>query len=347
MKKPGKEASLLIIYTGGTIGMVHDPVTGSLVPIDFRYISDHVPELKKFGYELHSVSFDPVIDSSNIDPAVWVRMASIIEDRYDEFEGFVVLHGTDTMAYSASALSFMLENLNKPVIFTGSQLPIGLLRTDGKENLITAIEIAAAKTNGNPAVPEVCIYFDNKLSRGNRTTKLSAEHFDAFSSPNYPYLAEVGLHIRYNRNDIAPPQKGSKLVVNKIFNTNVAILKLFPGITRNLVHSVLNTKNLKGLIIETFGSGNAPTYDWFGEELLRYIKKGGIILNVTQCHGGSVEMGLYETSRQMLSAGVVSGKDLTSEASVTKLMYLLGKYTSREEVIKGLNRSLAGEISFL
>ena len=347
MKKKSKETSLLIIYTGGTIGMVHDPVTGSLVPIDFRYISDHVPELRKFGYDLHSVSFDPLIDSSNIDPAVWVRMASVIEERYDEFDGFVVLHGTDTMAYSASALSFMLENLNKPVIFTGSQLPIGLLRTDGKENLITAIEIAAAKENGNPAVPEVCIYFDNKLSRGNRTTKMSAEHFDAFSSPNYPYLAEVGLHIRYNRNDIAPPQKGSKLTVNKIFNTNVAILKLFPGITRNLVHSVINTKDLKGLIIETFGSGNAPTYDWFVEELLRFIKKGGIILNVTQCHGGSVEMGLYETSRQMLSAGVVSGKDLTSEASVTKLMYLLGRYTSREEVIKGLNRSLAGEISFL
>lgn len=326
--------------------MVHDPETGSLVPIDFRYISEHVPELKKFGYDLHSVSFDPVIDSSNIDPGVWVRMADIIEERYDDFDGFVVLHGTDTMAYSASALSFMLENLNKPVILTGSQLPIGLLRTDGKENLINAIEIAAAKENGAAAVPEVCIYFDNKLSRGNRTTKLSAEHFDAFNSPNYPFIAEVGLHLKYNRNHIALPQKNRKLIVNKVFNSNVAILKLFPGITRNLVQAIINTKGLKGLIIETFGSGNAPTYDWFLEELLRFIKKGGIILNVTQCHGGSVEMGLYETSRQMLSAGVVSGKDITSEASVTKLMYLLGKYTSREDVIKGLNRSLAGEISF-
>ncbi|MBK9389415.1 MAG: asparaginase [Bacteroidetes bacterium] len=346
MKKTSKETSLLIIYTGGTIGMVHDPETGSLVPIDFRYISEHVPELKKFGYDLHSVSFDPVIDSSNIDPGVWVRMADIIEERYDDFDGFVVLHGTDTMAYSASALSFMLENLNKPVILTGSQLPIGLLRTDGKENLINAIEIAAAKENGAAAVPEVCIYFDNKLSRGNRTTKLSAEHFDAFNSPNYPFIAEVGLHLKYNRNHITLPQKNHKLIVNKVFNTNVAILKLFPGITRNLVQAIVNTKGLKGLIIETFGSGNAPTYDWFLEELLRFIKKGGIILNVTQCHGGSVEMGLYETSRQMLSAGVVSGKDITSEASVTKLMYLLGKYTSREDVIKGLNRSLAGEISF-
>lgn len=326
--------------------MVHDPETGSLVPIDFRYISDHVPELRKFGYDLHSVSFDPVIDSSNIDPAVWIRMAGIIEERYDEFDGFVVLHGTDTMAYSASALSFMLENLDKPVIFTGSQLPIGLLRTDGKENLITAIEIAAANENGIPSVPEVCIYFDNKLSRGNRTTKLSAEHFDAFSSPNYPFLAEVGLHLKYNRNHITSSPGKKKLIVHKTFNTNVAILKLFPGITRNLVHAIVNTSGLKGLIIETFGSGNAPTYDWFVEELMKFIDKGGIILNVTQCHGGSVEMGLYETSRHMLSAGVVSGKDITSEASVTKLMHLLGRYKSREDVVKGLTRSLAGEISF-
>ena len=326
--------------------MVHDPETGSLVPIDFRYISEHVPDLKKFGYDIRSVSFDPVKDSSNIDPAVWIKMVEIIEENYNEFDGFVILHGTDTMAYSASALSFMLENLTKPIIFTGSQLPIGLLRTDGKENLITAIEIAAANDNGVPSVPEVCIYFDNKLSRGNRTTKLSAEHFDAFSSPNYEYLAEVGLHIKYNTSHIKPAQRNQKLVVNKVFNANVAILKLFPGITRNLVHSIVNTKGLKGLIIETFGSGNAPTYDWFLDELLSFINKGGIILNVTQCHGGSVEMGLYETSRQMLAAGVVSGKDITSEASVTKLMYLLGRYTSREDVITGLNRSLAGEISF-
>jgi len=327
--------------------MVHDAATGSLIPIDFRHISDHVPELKKFGYDLHSVSFEPAIDSSNIDPAEWIRMACIIEESYDEFDGFVILHGTDTMAYSASALSFMLENLGKPVIFTGSQLPIGLLRTDGKENLITAIEIAAAKESGKSKVPEVCIYFDNKLSRGNRTTKMSAEHFDAFSSPNYPFLAEVGLHLKYNRSYIIHPRKRKELNVCKDFNTNVAILKLFPGINRNLVQSIINTPGLKGLIIETFGSGNAPTYEWFLEELIRFIKKGGIILNVTQCHGGSVEMGLYETSRLMLAAGVVSGKDITSEASVTKLMYLLGRYTSDEDVINGLNRSLAGEISFL
>ena len=325
--------------------MVHDPLTGSLIPIDFRYISDHVPELRKFGYDIHSISFDPVKDSSNIDPGVWVKMAEIIEENYNDFDGFVVLHGTDTMAYTASALSFMLENLGKPVILTGSQLPIGLLRTDGRENLITAIEIAAARENDLPAVPEVCIYFDNRLTRGNRTTKMSAEHFDAFSSPNYHPLAEVGLHLKYFNDLIHHHAKDQKLVVHKTFDTNVAILKLFPGINRNLVQAIIKTEGLRGLIIETFGSGNAPTYQWFLDDLKHYIDKGGIILNVTQCHGGSVEMGLYETSRQMLAAGVVSGKDITSEASVTKLMHLLGRYSSREEVVQSLNKSLAGEIS--
>jgi len=343
--KTKKEISILIIYTGGTIGMVHDPETGSLVPIDFRHITDHVPELRKFGYDLHSVSFNPVKDSSNIDPDVWIKMAEIIENSYDDFDGFVVLHGTDTMAYTASALSFMLENLSKPVILTGSQLPIGLLRTDGRENLITAIDIAAATENGYPSVPEVCIYFDNKLTRGNRTTKMSAEHFDAFYSPNYPPLAEVGLHLRYFKNLINSPEKEKKLIVHKTFDTNVAILKLFPGINRKLIRAILKTEGLRGLIMETFGSGNAPTYQWFLDDLKQFIDGGGIILNVTQCHGGSVEMGLYETSRQMLAAGVVSGKDITSEASVTKLMFLLGKYTSKEEIADSLNKSLAGEIS--
>jgi L-asparaginase len=345
MENKTKDISILVIYTGGTIGMVHDPVTGSLVPIDFRHISDHVPELRKFGYKLHSISFDPVKDSSNVDPEVWVKIAEIIEEGYSHFDGFVVLHGTDTMAYSASALSFVLENLAKPVILTGSQLPIGLLRTDGKENLITAIEIAAAKENGNPAVPEVCIYFDNKLTRGNRTTKMSAEHFDAFYSPNYPPLAEVGLHLRYSNNLISKPGKEQNLIVHKRFDTNVAILKLFPGINRKLVRAIIKTDGLRGLIIETFGSGNAPTYQWFLDDLKEFIDNGGIIFNVTQCHGGSVEMGLYETSRQMLAAGVVSGKDITSEASVTKLMHLLGRYSSNNEVVESLSKSLAGEIT--
>lgn len=325
--------------------MVHDPGTESLVPIDFRHISDHVPELKKFNYNLRSVSFDPVKDSSNIDPGVWVKMAEIIEEGYSDFDGFVVLHGTDTMAYSASALSYMLENLAKPVIFTGSQLPIGLLRTDGKENLLTAIEIAAANENGVPAVPEVCIFFDNRLTRGNRTTKMSAEHFDAFNSPNYPVLAEVGLHLKYSKNFISSPSKDKKLIVHKSFDTNVAILKIFPGINRKLVQAVINTEGLRGLIIETFGSGNAPTYQWFLDDLKSFVDKGGIILNVTQCHGGSVEMGLYETSRYLMETGVISGKDITSEASVTKVMHLLGRYSSREKVIKSLKESLAGEIS--
>jgi L-asparaginase len=340
-----KEGSVLIIYTGGTIGMVHDPLTGSLVPIDFKNITDHVPVLNNFGFNLRSVSFDPVKDSSNIDPDTWIRIAETIEDNYDNFNGFVVLHGTDTMAYSASALSFMLENLSKPVIFTGSQLPIGLPRTDGRENLITSVEIAAARNNGNPLVPEVCIYFDNELTRGNRTTKFSAEHFDAFNSPNYPPLAEVGLHLNYNLNLINNPPADSKLKVHKKFDNNVAILKIFPGLNRNFVQAVINTKGLKAFIIETFGSGNAPTYEWFLDDLKLFIRKGGIILNVTQCHGGSVEMGLYETSREMLAAGVLGGKDITSEASVTKLMFLLGKCPAREEVIENLGKPLAGEIS--
>jgi L-asparaginase len=343
--KHKSEISILIIYTGGTIGMVHDPETGSLVPIDFRHISDHVPELRKFGYQLLSVSFDPVKDSSNIDPGVWIKIAEIIEKGYSQFDGFVILHGTDTMAYSASALSFMLENLKKPVIFTGSQLPIGLLRTDGRDNLITAIEIAAAMWNDGPAVPEVCIYFDNKLTRGNRTTKTSAEHFDAFSSPNYPALAEAGLHLKYFSNLIRSAPGDQNLKVHKSFDNNVAILKLFPGINRRLVQAIINTEGLRGLIVETFGSGNAPTYNWFLDDLSGFIDKGGIILNVTQCHGGSVEMGLYETSRQMLAAGVVSGKDITSEASVTKLMHLLGRYQSNKQVVEALKISLAGEIS--
>lgn len=340
-----KEISVLLIYTGGTIGMVNDPETGSLVPIDFEHISDQVPELKKFGYNLRSVSFDPVSDSSNINPEIWVKMATVIEETYEDYDGFVVLHGTDTMAYSASALSFMLENMRKPVIFTGSQLPIGVLRTDGKENLITAIEIAASQNNGKPMVPEVCIYFDNKLTRGNRTTKISAEHFDAFDSPNYAPLAEVGLHIRFNSNFINYPDPKKDLVVHKIFNNNIAVLKLFPGINPNFVKAIVNTIGLEALIIETFGSGNAPTFNWFIEELKGFISGGGIILNITQCHGGSVEMGLYETSREMLKAGVLSGRDITSEASVTKLMHLLGTFSDREKIVSSINKSLAGEIT--
>ena len=339
------EPSILIIYTGGTIGMVNDPVSGSLIPINFGDISDQVPELRKFGYRLRSISFDPVIDSSNIDPSVWVKIADAIYENYNDYDGFVILHGTDTMAYSASALSFILENLEKPVIFTGSQLPIGVLRTDGKENLITSIEIAAEKKNGLPVVPEVCIYFDNKLMRGNRTTKISAEHFDAFNSPNYPPLAEAGLHIKFNTEHIRYPVIRQELVVHRKINTNVAVLKLFPGMNRDFVNALVNTKNLQAIIMETFGAGNAPTYKWFLEEISQFIRKGGLILNVTQCHGGTVEMELYETGRELLNAGVISGRDLTSEASVTKMMHLLSRFDSTDKVTYYLERSLVGEIT--
>jgi L-asparaginase len=340
-----KEISILIIYTGGTIGMVNDPATGALIPVNFSDISDQVPELRKFGCRIRSISFDPVTDSSNMEPSTWVKIADTIAKNYKHHDGFVILHGTDTMAYSASALSYMLENLEKPVIFTGSQLPIGVLRTDGKENLITAIEIAAARNNGAPMVPEVCIYFDNKLMRGNRTTKISAEQFDAFASPNYPELAEAGLHIRFNNNMIRYPVIRRDLFVHRDLSTDVAVLKLFPGISLNFVKAVLHTEGLRVLILETFGAGNAPTFRWFLDELSEFIIRGGLILNVTQCHGGTVEMGLYETSREMLSAGVISGRDMTSEASITKVMHLLGRFDSREKIIYYLNKSLAGEIS--
>ena len=337
--------SILIIYTGGTIGMVNDPVSGSLVPIDFRHISDQVPELRRFGFSLETVTFDPVIDSSDVSPDTWLQIASTIEDNYSRFDGFVVLHGTDTMAYSASALSFMLQGLEKPVIFTGAQLPIGVLRTDGKENLITAIEIAAARENGLPVVPEVCIYFENKLLRGNRTIKYSAEHFNAFVSPNLPPLAEAGLQIRYNRNLIRYPTVRRPLTVSGKFDTAVAVLRLFPGLRRETVHAILGTAGVKGLILETYGTGNASTAAWFLEELRSFISMGGLVLNVTQCQAGSVEMGLYETSAGLMSAGVLSGRDITTEAAVTKMMILLGSGLPSEKVVALLVRPLCGEMS--
>ncbi len=337
--------SILIIYTGGTIGMVNDPVTGSLVPIDFSHISDQVPELRRFGFTLESVTFDPVIDSSDVSPDTWVMIAETIAAGYDRFDGFVVLHGTDTMAYSASALSFMLSGLEKPVIFTGAQLPIGVLRTDGKENLITAIEIAAARENGLPVVPEVCIYFENKLLRGNRTIKYSAEHFNAFASPNLPPLAEAGLQIRYNRNIIRYPTVRRPLEVSGNFDTGVAVISLFPGIRKETVHSILHTAGIRGLILETYGTGNGPTVGWFLDELREFMGKGGLIMNVTQCQAGTVEMGLYETSAGLRSAGVISGRDITTEAAVTKMMKLLGSGLPAERVSALLAKPLCGEMS--
>ncbi|MBP5473557.1 MAG: asparaginase [Bacteroidales bacterium] len=336
---------VLLIYTGGTVGMARDPKTGTLSPIDFKNIEQHLPVLNNFTFTIDYISFSPLQDSSNFNPNSWIKIARTIEENYDKYDGFVVLHGTDTMAYTASALSYMLGNIAKPVILTGAQLPVGLVRTDGRENIITSIELAAAKENGESIIQEVCIYFNNKLTRGNRTTKISTEHFSAYISPNYPTLVDVGLHLKYNYNAIRHQHTDAELTVNTYFDDNVAILKLFPGINKNYVNAVLETKDVKAVIMETFGAGNGPTDSWFINRLKQYIDGGGILLNITQCNGGVVEMGQYETSREMKAIGVIGGKDLIFEAAVTKLMFLLGNHDSREEIIKRITEPIAGEIS--
>jgi L-asparaginase len=343
--KNAEKTRILIVYTGGTIGMMHDPSTGVLAPIDFSHIVQHLPELKRFGYHLDAITFEPVIDSSNVEPEFWRKLAGIIHRHYASYDGFVILHGTDTMAYSASALSFMLENLQKPVIFTGSQLPIGILRTDGRENIITAIEIAASKMNNEPMVPEVCIYFENILYRGNRTRKYNAEHFNAFTSDNYPPLAEVGIHITFNYGAIRYPTRPLPLKIHRHLDTRVTIMKIFPGMRREMVEAVLSAPGLRAVILETYGSGNALSAAWFLRILRETVKRGILIMNVTQCHAGSVEMGKYETSIGLEKAGVISGYDSTTEAALTKLMFLLGQRTDMDEVKKQLARSLRGEIS--
>ncbi len=335
-------SSILLIYTGGTIGMMQDAESGSLMPFDFEHLQDHMPELKRFQFQIDAVSFDEPIDSSDISIESWQKMAQLVEVNYNHYDGFVILHGTDTMAFSASALSFMLENLSKPVIFTGSQLPIGMLRTDGKENLITAIEIAAAKQNGASIVQEVCVYFQSKLFRGNRTHKYSTENFDAFESANFPLLAEVGIHIFY-RHDLLLRPKG-EFVIRKDFDPHIAILKIFPGMSKEVVEGILNIPKLKAVVMETFGSGNGSTKEWFIDALKSAIKKGVVIYNTSQCNKGKVEQGRYETSSAFQQIGIVGGSDITTEAALVKLMYLNGQSLNRNEVEQYLVTSLRGEM---
>lgn len=341
-----EKTSVLLIYTGGTIGMIENPETGALESFNFEQLQRHVPELRRFDFRIDTYQFDPPIDSSDMDIDTWQKLVKVISDKYDNYNGFVILHGTDTMAYTASALSFMLEGLYKPVILTGSQLPIGVLRTDGKENLMTSIEIAAAQEkDGTPLVPEVCIFFENHLMRGNRTTKLNAEHFNAFRSCNYPALATAGIHIRYNQNLLNHRRKDKKLKPHYNLNPHIAILKLFPGIEESVVKAVLNIEGLEGVVLETYGTGNAPRKEWFIHHLCAASEKGIVIVNVTQCSAGSVEMERYETGYQLLKAGVVCGHDSTTESAVTKLMFLLGRGYSPGEVRIRMSRPIVGEIS--
>ena len=337
--------SILLIYTGGTIGMIENETTGALESFNFEYLMEYFPQVKKLNHDIASYSFNPPIDSSDIEPQSWEILAEIISNNYESYDGFVILHGTDTMAYTASALSFMLENLSKPVILTGSQLPIGMLRTDGKENLITSIEIAGAKDeNGNPIVPEVCIFFENKLLRGNRTTKINAEEFSAFRSFNYPALAEAGIHIKYNK-ALIKEFKSKPLITHNKFNPNVVILTLFPGIQEEIVHSVLHVKAIKAVVLKTYGSGNAPQKDWLVRELKEAIERGIIVINITQCAAGAVEMDRYETGIQLQKIGVISGYDCTSECAITKLMFLLGQGFNTQKIRQLMETNLAGELT--
>lgn len=339
-------AHVLLIYTGGTIGMIENLETGALEPFNFSHLRSNVPEMKRLNFHVDTFIFEPLIDSSEISLDKWREMVNVVKAHYDEYDGFVILHGTDTMAYTASALSFMFENLTKPIILTGSQLPIGKLRTDGKENLITALEIAADKDiNGRPIVPEVCIYFQNILLRGNRTSKINAENFNAFNSANLAPLAEAGVTIRYNSNLILKPDYDKEVIFYESLAENIAVLKIFPGIPKEVVKSVLNIKGLKGIVLETYGSGNAICDDWFLEELYKAVKRDVVIVNVTQCLFGTVVMDRYETGQTLLKTGVISGFNLTTEAAIAKLMFLFGLNKNSEEVRELMQTSLRGEMN--
>lgn len=338
------KAAVLIIYTGGTLGMAFNQ-HGALEPFDFHQIQEKIPYLKNLGLQLTVVAFETPIDSSNINPLHWKAIGEIILDHYLNYDGFVVVHGTDTMAYSASALSYMFEGLNKPVIFTGAQLPIGAARSDARSNLVTALEIASAKRNENPIVPEVGIYFGNLLFRGNRCKKVESIHFDAFMSENYPPLAESGVEIDYKCSFIKPSTPNLSLSFFPEMDNRVSILKLFPGISEAIVQQILNTPGLKGVVLETFGSGNAPTYPWFLNHLEKAIKKGIIVFNVSQCNGGRVMQGKYKTSSLLNQIGVLSGGDITTEAAITKMMFLIAKENNPERVKEMLILPISGEMS--
>lgn len=341
----GKRARILLIYTGGTIGMVKDYETGALKAFNFDQLLQKIPEINQIDCVIDTVSFAAPIDSSNMNPSYWVEIVSIIEEGYHNFDGFVVLHGSDTMAYTASALSFMLENLRKPVILTGSQLPIGDLRTDAKENLITAIQIATLTEKNEPLLQEVALYFEYKLYRGNRTIKINAEHFEAFTSPNYPPLIESGVHLKAQHSFLYRVKNSKELRVHKAMNTNVAVLKLFPGINKNLLEAVVNTPDLRVLILETYGAGNATTDQWFLNTLKSAKSKGLHIVNVTQCSGGGVVMGHYEASTTLKALQLISGKDITTESAVTKGMYLLGQEVDPALFKSIFETAIRGEMS--
>lgn len=343
--KNQRSTSVLMIYTGGTLGMVYDTKIKSLVPFDFEEILVNVPELQRLEFELTTLTLPIPIDSSNIKPKIWIELALIIKNNFEKYDSFVILHGTDTMAYTASALSFLLENLSKPVILTGAQLPIGVARTDARENLLTALEIASAEINGRPVIPEVAIYFNSYLLRGNRAKKKESSQFNAFRSENYPNLAEVGVTIDYNFPFIMPFRPDLSLKVHEKLDENVMILKLFPGINQTIMQNILNSDGLRGIVLETYGAGNTPSDEWLLDELHQASKRGIVIFNVSQCDGGRVLQGHYQTSSKLKSIGISSGSDITTEAAITKLMFLLAQEFEPERVRYRLENDICGEMS--